>query len=157
MAADPLDDLALDPNIQARAHALRNGKKPPALAQRFKPEPVTRRKGEFRSAPDAKPMQHSDIANVQFLSIDDARRVLYDAGRENPAVVSLTILKVEQDWQDMLNDGERFVLTAMAARKYAKRNLSPKDRQILVAIVAGKSCEEVKQLHRKLYGQPKDK
>lgn len=72
---------------------------------------------DFQSRPDAQPMGRSDIANAQFLSLDDARNLLMDIARECPIAASVAMEHVAKSWGKLLNNDERFVLTALGARR----------------------------------------
>lgn len=116
----------------AELQALRNQAGSAAIAvrpqERFSaplaPMPPIQR--DFHSAQDAKPMRRSDIANVQFLSLDDARLILKDVAALEPMLAAKAIAKVNTDWGLLLNEQERFTLSAMAARKLLREKRAAK-------------------------------
>ena len=86
--------------------------------------PLPPKDREFRSRPDAKPMGRADIANVQFLNIETARDILQAVAQSAPKLAAKALVHVEQNYRELLTEGERFALSAMAARKFM-RELQP--------------------------------
>lgn len=134
-----LQELDLDPNIAARARALREGRALPELDRKFTPAarelglhnapdtyegppiaPLPPKGREFRSRPDAKPMSRSDIANVQFLNLDTARDILQEVAVAAPELAAKAREHVEANYRELLTDNERYALSAMAARKFMR-------------------------------------
>lgn len=138
--------LDLDPNIAARAQAVRDGRELPELDAKFVPvlgtakelgldkapdvyagppvAPLPPAKREFRSRPDAKPMSRQDISNVQFLNLETARDILQAVAQSAPQLAAKALVHVEANYRELLTEGERFTLSAMAARKFM-RELQP--------------------------------
>ncbi len=132
------NENALDPNIAARAAALRAGTKPPELAERFHGAaelglhnadgnyelppiaPLPAKTEEVRSRRWAKPMKRSDIANVQFLNVETAREILAEVAATAPEIAAKALKHVEESYRALLTESERFTLSAMAARKYLR-------------------------------------
>ncbi len=81
---------------------------------------------EFRSAPDAKPMSKRDICNVQVLTRDDVNELTKLFAASAPELVRRTASKVNAEWGDLLDEEERYVLTAYALRKVAREQKSAK-------------------------------
>jgi hypothetical protein len=79
--------------------------------------PLPSAKNDFRSAPDAKPMQDRDIRNVEFLCIDTAREIMAEVAKVAPEIAAKAMAFIEQQWRGLLTESKRFTLSAMAARK----------------------------------------
>lgn len=82
--------------------------------------PLPAKSLDVRSNPNGKPMKQSDIANVQFLNVDTAREILAEVGATSPEIAARALKHVEDEYRTLLTESERFVLSAMAARKYLR-------------------------------------
>lgn len=105
--------LSLDPNIAARAKAVREGRELPKLDPKFE------------SAPDAQPMSPDDVCNVEPLTADDYRALLRRLELSCPmlfAELTEAIEAADEQWGEGWNDSdERWTLTPHAVRRINER------------------------------------
>lgn len=85
-----------------------------------------RREGEFRSAPDARPMTKRDIANVEFMDSEQIDAMTTELAEASPTIFAKIRQKLADDWKGLLNENEIWTLTTMAMRKYNRTGELPK-------------------------------
>jgi hypothetical protein len=75
------------------------------------------RRSDFHSAPDARPMNKADIANVQILTREDVDAINEEFREAAPELFARTRSKIESDGSGLLNAEQRWTLSAYALRK----------------------------------------
>ncbi len=124
-------ELFLDPAIADRALRVREGRKPkrrkrptvdlPGVMINSPPAlncQATTGKPDFKSRPDAKAMTKADIANVERLSRDDAKELLYAIRIVAPEAIAKAIASLGEVWgQGWAEDDERWGMTPHQLRR----------------------------------------
>lgn len=101
--------LSLDPNIAARAKAVREGRELPKLDPKFE------------SAPDAHPMAPDDVCNVEPLTAEEVRQLMRRIEISHPGLFLEAAQAADEQRGDWDDDDYRWNLTPHAVRRINER------------------------------------